>query len=238
MLKNILYENEWDGINSKYLDTEYQYHLYFIRKIIRLVYKHLDKFYKETLEELEEAIEILCENSRFSLMIMTDFGTLILSHYNVTKDLMNHLSQIFVLNDKDVEKENVNLIFSYIYYIFTNDFEQYEAVTLKIMRKIISNMLTFANHDLDLALGNSIVQNDGYEILLDLFHADYNTFIFTCFPIESFPKKLIPMVRKELEGAVQFFAARMENDKYRLSSFEQVSNINRLMMDNFGGWYK
>ena len=145
---------------------------------------------------------------------------------------------IFVLNDKDVEKENVNLIFSYIYYIFTNDFEQYEAVTLKIMRKIISNMLTFANHDLDLALGNSIVQSDGYEILLNLFHADYNTFIFTCFPIESFPKKLIPMVRKELERAVQFFAARMENDKYRLSSFEQVSNINRLMMDNFGGWYK
>ena len=92
--------------------------IYFIRKIIRLVYKHLDKFYKETLEELEEAIEILCENSRFSMMIMTDFGTLILSHYNVTKDLMNHLSQIFVLNDKDVEKENVNLIFSYIYYIF------------------------------------------------------------------------------------------------------------------------
>lgn len=238
LLKNIIYENEWDGINSKYLDTEYQYHLYFIRKIIRLVYKHLDKFYKETLEELEEAIEILWENSRFSLMIMTDFGTLILSHYNVTKDLMNHLSQIFVLNDKDVEKENVNLIFSYIYYIFTNDFEQYEAVTLKIMRNIINNMLTFANHDLDLALGNSIVQSDGYEILLDLFHADYNTFIFTCFPIESFPKKLIPMVRKELERAVQFFAARMENDKYRLSSFEQVSNINRLMMDNFGGWYK
>lgn len=238
LLKTILYENEWDGINSKYLDTEYQYHLYFIRQIIRMVYKHLDKFFKETLKELREAIEILCSNERFSLMIMTDFGSLVLSHYNVTKDLMDYLSKDFVLNDKDTDRKNVNLVFSYIYYIFINDYEQYRAVVIKIMRMIISNILTFANSDLDLALGNAIIRDEGYEILLDLFHSDYNTFIFTCFPISSFPKSLIPTVKKELERAVQFFAARMENDKYRLSSFEQVSNINRLLMDNFGGWYK
>lgn len=238
LLKTILYENEWDGINSKYLDTEYQYHLYFIRKIIRMVYQHLDKFFKETLVELREAIEILCSNERFSLMIMTDFGNLVLSHLVVTKDLMDHLSNYFVLNDKDHEKENVNLVFSYIYYIYTSNYEQYKAVIIKIMRMIISNMLTFANSDLDLALGNSIIREEGYEILLELFHSDYNTFIFTCFPINSFPKNLIPTVRRELEGAVQFFAARMQNDKYRLSSFEQVCNINRLLMDNFGGWYK
>lgn len=238
VLKNILYEYEWDGINSKYLDTEYQYHLYFIRKIIRIVYKHLDKFYTETLEELREAIEILCRNERFSLMIMTDFGNLVLSHFKVTKSLLDYLLDYFVLNDKDEERENVNLVFSYIYYIYTNDYEQYKAVILKILRVVINNMLTFDNSDLDLALGNSIVKSEGYEILLDLFHADFNTFIFTCFPINSFPKNLISEVKKELEGAVQYYAARMDNDKYRLSSFEQVSNINRLLMDSFGGWYK
>ena len=47
-------------------------------------------------------------------------------------------------------------------------------------RNIIHYMLTFANHDLDLALGNSIIQAEGYQILLDLFHRDYNTFVFTC----------------------------------------------------------
>ena len=30
----------------------------------------------------------------------------------------------------------------------------------------------------------------------------------------------------------------MNNDKYKLSSFEQVLNINRLLLDNFGDWYK
>ena len=47
-----------------------------------------------------------------------------------------------------------------------------------------------------------------------------------------------PKVRDELITAIQFFAARMENDNYRLSSFEQVKNINRLLMDNFKEWCK
>lgn len=238
LMKTILYQYEWDGITYKYLDTEYQYHSYFIRKIIRLVYEHLDKFVEHSLNELVEAIKLLCQNDRFAFMIMTDFGNLVLSHYQLTKDLMKELKKEFILNDKDEERANVNLVFSYIYYIFINDYEQYKAVLLKVLRMIVNNMLTFANSDLDLALGNSIIKMEGYEILLDLFNADYNTFIFTCFPIRSFPKEMIPVIKKELEGAIQFFAARMENDKYRMSSFEQVSNINRLMMDNFGGWNK
>ena len=36
LLKSVLYQYEWDGTNSKYLDTEYQYHLYYIREIVRI----------------------------------------------------------------------------------------------------------------------------------------------------------------------------------------------------------
>ena len=53
--------------------------------------------------------------------------------------------------------------------------DRYYAVVLKVLRDVINNMLTFANHDLDLALGNSLVQSEGYQVLLDLFHEDYNT---------------------------------------------------------------
>jgi len=238
LLNTILYEYEWDGTNLKYLDTEYQYHLYYIREIIVLVYKHLDKFYKNVPDELFEVIKILCCNERFSFAIMTDFGSLILSHYKVTLDLIEALKQELVLNDKDEDRKNVNLVFSYIFYIFHNDYDQYYAVVLKVLRMVINNMLTFANHDLDLALGNSFVKTEGYQIILDLFEEDYNTFIFTCFPIDSFPKELRSTVKEELEKAILYFAARMENDKYRLSSFEQVANINRLLMDNFKEWYK
>ncbi len=238
LLKKVLYEYEWDGTTMKYLDTEYQFHLYYVREIIRIVYRHLDKFYKYVPEKLFEVIEVMCQNTRFSFMIMTDFGILVLSHYKVTQALLDTLKEKFVLNDKDEDRDNVNLVFSYIYYIFTNNYDQYYAVILKELRNIIHNMLTFANHDLDLALGNSLAKAEGYEIILDLFSEDYNTFIFTCFPIESFPKELRTKVRDQLITAVQFFAARMENEKYRLSSFEQVANINRLLMDNFKEWYK
>lgn len=238
LLNMILYEYEWNGVNSKYLDTEYQYHLYYIREIIRLVYKHLDKFYLHVKDELFEVIELLCSKERFCFAIMTDFGSMILAHHDVTRALIDVLKKKVVLSDKDENRENVNIVFSYIYYIFENDYEQYYAVVLKVLRNVVKNMLTFANHDLDLALGNSLIKTEGYEIILDLFHEDYNTFIFSCFPIDSFPKELRTRIRDELITAVQFFAARMENDKYRHSSFEQVTNINRLLMYNFKEWNK
>lgn len=238
ILKMILHEYEWDGTNMKYLDTEYQFHIYYVREIIRIVYQNIDKFYKNVPNQLFEIIETLCQNQRFCFMIMTDFGSLVLSHYQVTNSLINALADRLVLNDKDENRENVNLVFSYIYYIFTNNYEQYYEVVLKELRSVIQYILTFANHDLDLALGNALVKADGYEIILDLFNKDYNTFIFSCFPIDSFPKELRSRVRDELVTAVQFFAARMDNEKYRLSSFEQVANINRLLMDNFEEWYK
>lgn len=234
----VLYQYEWNGTNSKYLDTEYQFHLYYIRQIIRIVYENLDKFYHNVPEKLFECIHILCLNSRLSFSVMTDFGSMVLSQYRVTRAMIESLKDQLVLNDKDEEKENVNLVFSYIYYIFHNNYEQYYAVVLKILRETIDYMLTFANHDLDLALGNSLVKAEGYQILIDLFHEDYNTFIFACFPIDSFPKEMKPKVRDELVTAIQYFAARMDNDNYRLSSFEQVMNINRILMDNFKEWYK
>lgn len=238
LLQRILYSYEWNGTNLKYLDTEYQYHLYYIREIIRMVYANLDKFYKYVPDELFQVIEMLCRNSRFSFAIMTDFGSLVLSHYRVSVALMDTLKEKFVLNDKNENQKDANLVFSYIYYIFHNDYDQYYAVVVRMLRNVITNMLTFANHDLDLALGNSFVRSEGYQIVLDLFHEDYNTFVFTCFPIDSFPKEMRSYIKDELVTAIQYFAARMENDKYRLSSFEQVTNINRLLMDNFKEWCK
>lgn len=238
LVNMILYEHEWSGTNFKYLDTEYQFHLYYMREIIRLVYEHLDKFYHKVPDDLFEIIELLCQNERFSFAIMTDFGSLILSQYKVTEALIRSLKDKLVLFDKDQPQKDANLVFSYIYYVFYSNYDQYYAVVLRVFRDVISNMLTFANHDLDLALGNSLIKADGFEIILDVFNEDYNTFIFNCFPIDSFPKELRSRVREELVTAIQYFAARMENDNYRQSSFEQVTNINRLLMDNFKEWYK
>ena len=169
---------------------------------------------------------------------MTDFGSMVFSQILVTNTIIKSLKNKLILYDKDEKRENANMVFSYIYYIYHSDYEQYHAVVLNVLRGIIHNMLTFANHDLDLAMGNSFINSEGYQIILDLFHEDYNTFIFTCFPISSFPVEMRYKVRDDLVTAIQFFAARMDSDKYRLSSFEQVKNINRLLMDNFKEWYK
>ena len=238
LLKGILYEREWKGTNLKYLDTEYQFHLYYIRQIIRMVYQYLDKFYKYASEELFEVIQLLCQNQRFSFAIMTDFGTLVLSHYKVTLDLIHALKEKLVLCQKGEERKDENLVFSYIYYIFKNDYDQYYDVVLKMFRCVVENMLVLANYDLDLALGNWLISSESHQLILDLFDKDYNSYVFTCFPIDTFPEELRLQIREKLVVAIKFFAARMENEKYRLSSFEQVVNLNRLLMDHFKEWYK
>lgn len=239
LFQNILYENEWDSASTKYLDTEYQYHLYYIREIIRVVCDHLEDYFTNAKERLMEVIELLCKWERFTFAIMTDFGALTLSNVHVMNAIIAHLRDKLVLYDKNDDRNpHVNLVFSYLYYIYINDYDSYYGVVKCIFRRIMNNMLSLADSDLDLALGNSLLRSDGYDILIDLFNTDYNTFIFTCFPIKSFPSELRPKIRKDLVAAIRFFAGRMENEKYRQSSFEQIVNINRLLLDNFGDWYK
>ena len=238
LLSDILYEVSWNGTTSRYLDTEYQYHLYYIREIIKMVITDLDKFYNAVGDDIVRIVELMCKNDRFSLSIMTDFGNMVLSHYYISEDLLNKLIDKFVLLEEEKSDKHLSLSYMFIYYIYNSDYDHYYETVLKILRMVISNMLTYANSDLDLALGNSFVRSDGYEILLELFHQDYNTYIFNCYSIDLFPEELQIKIRDELVGAVQFFAARMENDKYRQSSFDQVMNINRLLMNNFKEWYQ
>ncbi len=42
LLDKILYEYEWDGVNAKYLDTEYQFHLEYFKRD----HKENDKSYR------------------------------------------------------------------------------------------------------------------------------------------------------------------------------------------------
>ena len=238
LLDNILYEHSWDGTTSRYLDCEYQYHLYYVREIIRMVYSDLDKFYNNVSEDIIRVIELLCRHDRFSLAIMTDFGNLVLSHYLITCDIMKVLKDKFALLDEEKTDKYLSLSYLYIHYIFHSDYDHYHEAVLRILRTVVNNMLTYANSDLDLALGNAFIKSDGYEILLDLFHQDYNTYVFNCYSIDLFPYELQEKIKKELVGAIQFFAARMQNEKYKQSSFDQVMNINRLLMNNYKEWYK
>ena len=228
LLDKILYEYEWDGTTAKYLDTQYQFHLYYFRKIIRMVFEKLDVFYDQVKESLLEAIWKLCTSQRFAFAIMTDFGNLVLSHYKVTKAIFKYVDNYLQDNNKDK-----NIVVAYLKAIFESNYEAFKESSMDVIRFVMNDMLTFANHDLQLAIGNSIVRSEGYDLLINLFSKDYNTFVFVCFPISTFPKEYHEKIREELEKAIRFYAGRMEHDEYRLSSFEQVSNINRLLMENY-----
>ena len=210
---------------SSHQYTEYQYHLYYFRKIIQIISTHLKAFFDSTKDQLLEAIWRLCQVKRFAFAIMSDFGNLVLTDIEVAKQLFEYVQ-------KKIEDDN-NIVIEFIEALYDSDPDEYKEACEDVLRFVINDMLTFANHDLQLAIGNTIIMNEGYELLIDLFSKDYNTFVFVCFPISSFPAKYKSIIKDELEKAIRFYAARMNNDKYRLTSFEQVDNINRLLMEEY-----
>ena len=227
LLDKILYEYEWDGVNAKYLDTEYQFHLEYFKETIKKMTNHIDGFFKSTKDELLEIFERLCQMPRFTLSIIKEFGNLILLNKEVAERLFNHFER---LNPDQLEN---NIVISYLKSLYQNNHEQYIDACEDILRFVMNDVLTFANHDLQKEIGNRILEIEGYDLLIDLFSKDYNTFLFVCFPISTFPPEYKEIMRLELEKAIRFYAARMNHDEYRLTSFEQVANINRLLMEEY-----
>lgn len=223
LLDKVLYEYEWEGETAKYLDTQYQYHLYYLRKIIVMIHNKWEAFYADSKHEVLEGICRLCKLPRFAFAIMSDLKVIVLSILKDTKEVLGYIK----------EKVGNNLVLEYLEAIYISNAIAYRNANLNIIRYVMQDMLIFVNYDLQVAIGNAVVAKEGYDLLIQLFARDYDTFVFACFPIESFPQKYRNTIRDELEKAIMFYAGRMEHDEYRLSSFEQVFNINRLLMENY-----
>ena len=201
LLDKILYEYEWDGVNAKYLDTEYQFHLEYFKETIKKMTNHIDGFFKSTKDELLEIFERLCQMPRFTLSIIKEFGSFILLNKEVAERLFNHFER---LNPDQLEN---NIVISYLKSLYQNNHEQYIDACEDILRFVMNDVLTFANHDLQKEIGNRILEIEGYDLLIDLFSKDYNTFLFVCFPISTFPPEYKEIMRLELEKAIRFYAA-------------------------------
>ena len=237
--ENVDYQYEWGSGNSIYLDTEYQYHLFYLREMLKSLYENFDEFYNMQPDKTYRIIKLLCDHYRFAMMIMVDYMKRIIAPSSAQEKLFERLDQDYILfNEETKHFKDYNIVYSYLYYLYHDDHENYHKIVEDVIRIVVNYYLTYVNHDLDLALGNAFIKSEGYETIVEIFHTDYNTMIFTVFPIESFPDELKNTIRDELARAIRFFAGRMDNDQYRMSSLEQVLNINRLLLDNFREWYE
>ncbi len=238
LFDSIYYEYPWTDPHTSYLDTEYQFHLYYLRVILKTIYSNMDDFYNAAPDKTFRAIKFLCDHPRFALFFMVDYIKEIMKPSHAQDELYKRFIEEGYKIHSEENNEDYNLIFSYLYYIYTNNEEGYTGVVKEILRQIIQLSLTYVNHDIDLGLGEAFLKKEGYNLLIEIFNEDYNTFLFTVFPIDSFPEEFKITVRDELCDAVVFFSGLMENEKYRNSALEQVININRLLLDNYREWYR
>lgn len=127
LLRNILYEYDWDGPNSKYRDMEYQYHLYYVRELIQEIIDHLDVFYKHAASYLFHLMHLLCQHTLFAFCIMSNLGSLFNYNEVVLKALSDNLKKHFILYDKEANNLNqCNLVYSYLFYSYLNKKEPLE----------------------------------------------------------------------------------------------------------------
>ncbi len=230
ILDKISYEYEWDGSTRKYLDTEYQHHLKFFTKITIYGLKLLKEFNQAQKEKFYEIIYDIATVKRFALLILVKVD------FSVIRQIPEVDYLIEYLVARDIEEEGQNFVIEYFKALYYEDDELLKKASVEVVRMIVEDFLSFANHELILEIGKSIIEVQGYDFLIDYFSTYYNTFVFAAFPISSFPEVYQKRIKFELEKAIRFYAARMEHPQYYLTSFEQVANINRILMENFGGY--
>ena len=121
---------------------------------------HIDGFFKSTKDELLEIFERLCQMPRFTLSIIKEFGSFILLNKEVAERLFNHFER---LNPDQLEN---NIVISYLKSLYQNNHEQYIDACEDILRFVMNDVLTFANHDLQKEIGNRILEIEGYDLSL------------------------------------------------------------------------
>lgn len=226
ILDKVVYEYEWDGEMLKYYDTQFQFHVYYFCRILKYIKDNIDVFYARYPRKILYIFTLISRVRNLGLMMYINIKDILFARKDICDAFFKY---IYEFDEKLKEDSFIKLMYSE----YTGDKEEYDTNTLDILRDTITAKLTYANSDLQMILADSIIGMEGHNVLINLFKRDYNTFIFIAFPIKTFPKRFYGMIKDELEKAIRFYAARMENNEYWLSSFEQVMNIYRLLQDNY-----
>lgn len=226
ILDKIVYEYEWSGETSIYYDTQYQYYTSYLCNILNILYHNIDDIKEGYLPQLGTIV--------FKILNLQNLAAIL---YDNLSKLLIEDKEIFDFMFDGVDATN-NLIIQLFVADYHDDQVTYREIIKCHLRELIYNILKHANNTIEYTIANYIIYKFGHDLLIDLFSTDFNTFIFVCFPIKEFPEKYHNRIRIELEQAIMFYARRMEDNHYRLSSFEQVNNIYRILMDNYKESYE
>ncbi len=217
-------QQSWIGANTKYLDTQYHYHKKHVFTIMEMIVDIFDDISSKYHQEVLLLLEQLFENQRFGLEIMVGF-----TMKNEMKQSLREFFKKYGMPNWDNENIAVRLLLESLKEIRIG----YNNVLKDVLRFIMVDVTLYANHASQLHLGKSIIKKHGYELLIDIFKEDYNTFVFKCFPIETFPSRYRLLIKKELENAIEYYIEQAKlYDHYQIV-VEEVMSIYRVLLENY-----
>lgn len=218
----ILYEYIWDGSYSKYIDYQYHFHMKYINDLMHRVSANINEFYECDKITTVKIFKKLFTYPRFLLMY--------LNKCNLPASLKLDLIQC-ISKDLDLFEDVDILIVNYFKSHFSLNTENQKKYAVDILNRIVIDYYTFDNVDMQLEIGNCIIDEYSYDIVIQLFLSNYNSYIFNCFPINKLSIDFKLQIKQALENACYYYNEKMDNPSNLLSSIEQICNVNRLLLN-------
>ncbi len=219
-------EESWIGANTKYLDTQCHIHKKHIFKILDMIIENFDSIATISPSELSRIFVELFVNKRFGLEVVVG--------YQLTGEVKLKVRDFFEeYGEPNWDSTNiaVRLLLSSLSDIKVG----YYNTLLEVLRFIMVDVTQYANHESQIYLAQNIINKHGHSLLIDIFKEDYNTFVFDCFKISSFPNKYRLLIKKELENAALHLIAEAEDGNDSPYLVEEVFSIYRLLLENYEG---
>lgn len=220
----IMYEHIWEGSTSNYIDYQYNKHISYIKKIFELISPSFVEIFSNQREDVLSLFKLLLQFPRFIIQFVCIDPIRINSRRELGVVMVDELSSSNFPNSV-----HCNYLISFL----SLDNGLKREITYDVIDLLLQDFISFANIDLEKGIGERIVNEYGYDILIEYFLRTHNTFIFSCFPISTFPGEYRMIIKKALEVSIIFYVDRMNDKRFKLSSFEQVFNINRLLLVNY-----
>ena len=229
LFDEILYEVEWVGINTKYLDQEHFMHQAYIRTLVNMMNPYLDDLIREAPERMARILVKVSDSWRFSFSIYSSIEELILAHPNAGKQIIQTIDSY----KEKIDVGQTQLVFRNLRAINNHDDLLYRHTVKEILKLLIKDIIEIVNHEDQEQVGLIFLQQQGFDLLIEIFDETRDASIYKCFPITQIPQSLHSKIKLQLENALKYYANNMQDPNMRLDCLSQIATINTLLIENF-----
>ena len=224
----IMYETFWTGTFNDYLDQQYYLHLFYIKTIFNIIIHKMNTSVLVYKDEIHYLLSNIFHYPRFTLCLLSSIDEL-----EIDETTMNILINTVTITLNDLEVKDGKDTIEYIKGLYYYDLNRIKDIVQELFKSITEDIIRLLNHDMQVTLGKYFLDKYGYDILINAFALDYDSYLFSAFKIKDIPVEYHPILKEQLKKAIYYYKELLDYPDTKLKALEQIMFINRLILENF-----